>query len=65
VTTGDQEAIRARLDRSLARLTEHANSKPPEQIGGVCILASQALRSLIARTEAWTAVTDALLALAG
>jgi len=31
------------------------NSKPPEQIGGLCILASQALPSLIARTEARTA----------
>jgi hypothetical protein len=34
-------------------------------IGGLCILGSQALRPLIARTDAWTAVTDALLAFAG
>ncbi len=33
-------------------------------IGGLCILASQLLRPVIAKTDAWHSVTDALLALA-
>jgi hypothetical protein len=33
-------------------------------IGGLCILGTQALRPLIARTDAWHAVTDVLVALA-
>ena len=40
VRTNNQEAIRARLARSRARLTEHANSKPTEQIGGVIVFAT-------------------------